>query len=1047
MPNPDDTKLPGDTDHAHSGDTAGTNPLSGAPAATPSSTPGAAAPANPDDEFLDYEPLTPELLEEEAIRGDFVMRWAVVLLALLMASTRINEPRTLLHMKTGEYIAVNKTVPKVDVFSASIPGRPWTNLSWGFDLMTHLIHSPTALSLVKALLMALAFGFLVHISRPGVSSWWGSITAAAAVVACMRQFTVEPQVMTILGTCALLWILHTSSIRQASSRLVWSLVPLFLLWANLDTRAWIGLFFLLLYALGHQIQALISREPNKGEQDVPPATLWIVTAACLVVVNFHPFVFQVLGAPFALYGQEYPAYREYLLQLPGGVPYYGVQYFPLFKPEFWNNANIPVGVGIGLMAIAGAALILNFSQMDIRWLLLYLGAVALSFATVREIPVCSLVFCAVATLNSQAWYQSEFRQTYEVTTSEILLSRGGRIFTVLLLFGIAFMGGTGRLAPNELAQVGYGLDPQLANLKQAISDQLQNSFDDKTFNTSVAFGDILIFLDKKPYIDTRTALYAGTGDEENIVLKQLKMRKQITNPAEREWRDEWNQLGITQAFVRTGLNPDSETMFPLLSQGANWVLTRLGAGGAVFYRVDPSNVPLMNYLRTNRLNFNDEAIENAEPVSLKHESISPKSFYEKFLYTRKREAPNKIAEALLLVRISRAVSQGANRSPVAIFRNAPALAILGIRRAHEGLAINPDCPQGYVALGIGYAFLARVEAGAVMQNRRRFSENIHYLEAVAAFNQALIVDPYNIEVLRELYDLYSTAGRPDLELRTLQDLTQAYTGAGKKILVRTKQEEDQLQQEQTIFENLKHDRETMVEEMDKAIRDRMSEGQSIPQIAQFCIQNGFYLRALEQLEKATEIMSQNPQLQQMRIALLLETGEIAKAEDAAKMFEATAAQSGLPDWQFTVANAYLPSGDHAKAIGVLSQMANERGRQGMIDLMRNMAPSPSRNMLEPWPVNAAVSGARFLSEDLNASADARLRSAQLLVEMGEMEDARKNLEAILADHPDYAYRPMVGYYLWLLTGKAVDVDPPSNNVPLLFEPDEKPAEVKATAKP
>ena len=36
--------------------------------------------AEGDDEFLDYEPLTPELLEEEAIRGDFALRWAVVLL-------------------------------------------------------------------------------------------------------------------------------------------------------------------------------------------------------------------------------------------------------------------------------------------------------------------------------------------------------------------------------------------------------------------------------------------------------------------------------------------------------------------------------------------------------------------------------------------------------------------------------------------------------------------------------------------------------------------------------------------------------------------------------------------------------------------------------------------------------------------------------------------------------------------------------------------------------------------------------------------------------
>ena len=32
----------------------------------------------------EYEPLTPEMVEDEAIRGDFVMKWAVILLAVLL---------------------------------------------------------------------------------------------------------------------------------------------------------------------------------------------------------------------------------------------------------------------------------------------------------------------------------------------------------------------------------------------------------------------------------------------------------------------------------------------------------------------------------------------------------------------------------------------------------------------------------------------------------------------------------------------------------------------------------------------------------------------------------------------------------------------------------------------------------------------------------------------------------------------------------------------------------------------------------------------------
>jgi hypothetical protein len=62
--------------------------------------------------------------------------WAVVLLAFLLASTRIGETPTLVHLKTGEYLTGHGWLPPAnDVFSYTATDRPWTNLSWGFDLV------------------------------------------------------------------------------------------------------------------------------------------------------------------------------------------------------------------------------------------------------------------------------------------------------------------------------------------------------------------------------------------------------------------------------------------------------------------------------------------------------------------------------------------------------------------------------------------------------------------------------------------------------------------------------------------------------------------------------------------------------------------------------------------------------------------------------------------------------------------------------------------------------------------------------------------------
>src|SRR5579872_6423751 len=167
------------------------------------------APAQSPDEFDDYEPLTPEIVEEEAIRGDFVLRWAVVLLAFLLGSTHIVETPTLVHVKTGQYLLTHGILPpRNDVFSYTALERPWANLSWGFDLLTaglHAIGQFTALSLAKAIVIAVAFWLIGRISRPGTSTWWGSICGVLAMLGCHLRMSAQPTIVTLLGLALVMW--------------------------------------------------------------------------------------------------------------------------------------------------------------------------------------------------------------------------------------------------------------------------------------------------------------------------------------------------------------------------------------------------------------------------------------------------------------------------------------------------------------------------------------------------------------------------------------------------------------------------------------------------------------------------------------------------------------------------------------------------------------------------------------------------------------------------------------------------------------------------
>ena len=114
------------------------------------------------------------------------------------------------------------------------------------------------LSLAKAIVAAVAFGFVVYTTKPETSTWWGSICAAIALVVCYPQFSAEPQLVTLLGLAIVLWMLNRWR-ESANERPPWLLVPVFFVWCNFDPHMFFGLALLALYALGHSVGHLLGR--------------------------------------------------------------------------------------------------------------------------------------------------------------------------------------------------------------------------------------------------------------------------------------------------------------------------------------------------------------------------------------------------------------------------------------------------------------------------------------------------------------------------------------------------------------------------------------------------------------------------------------------------------------------------------------------------------------------------------------------------------------------------------------------------------------------
>lgn len=994
-----------------------------------------------EDDFDEYEPLTPELVEEEAIRGDFVLKWAVVLLAFLLGSTRIAETGTLVNVKTGQYLASHGFLPPAnDVFSYTAADRPWTNLSWGFDLMASAVYAVGAfagLSVFKALIAAVIFGIVVSISRPNLPTWWGAICGAIALLACHLRLTAQPALMTLLGTALVLWILHEWQLPGARTKRLWLLVPLLFVWSNFDPRAFIGVLLLVLYASGDSLGSLtgfsVERPAGARKQ------LWMVTGAAALAMLIHPFGYKALLAPLSLYGTEYPALREYIQgAYVGDKVTPGVSLlilFPMTTPAFWSNLDLAGISALTMLGLAAITFILNAARLELGQLFVFLGFVVLALLCLHELAVATLVACVLAALNGQSWYAATFRQSYSLDMSELVFSRAGRAATVLVFGAIAFFGGTGRLRDISAPRTGYGLDHNLSveieDLRKQLADDA--SFDHQPFNLLLTQGDSLIWIGEQVFADGRATIYYSPDPEKNLLALHTQTRhsflpkgnEQATSDRKyRPWRSVFDEYAITHVVLRLKPNSpgggDYKTLIGLVRDEKYWQMVSMGPSWAVLYRNDTKNSDLNEFLDEHKLSFRKEAYQSSDgrSVAARERWIRPPSFYQKYFWSTKQDLPAEVLEALHLVRVASLPGL-----PARYDDERAAMAYIAIRRAQKGLAEDPDSVAGYLALGQAYQFLAQWDTGAARNGYRTPYSGTRYLQAVAAYNQALVADPDNSTAHLALSGLYQGARRLDLALRHMEALDRILSE-------RLETDPEELLNISKVVGQMRK----QVDQVDDQLATTPEGDAGMQQRVQIALSQGCLLRALKELDQQHAQMAGNLTLEQARIQMLIEVGRVEEANAAAEQFAEPAKQAGVRDWANTVALACLPDANYSRAADLWHESIDESGKLAINNLLLSLAPRPSP--ASPWPLTTTQVAIDSLYSIPEAIAGRRLDLAALYLEEGLVQIAEDEFREALASNPETPGRSLAAYYINELTGKNdVDFLPPSERIPILFAPE------------
>jgi hypothetical protein len=558
----------------------------------------------------------------------------------------------------------------------------------------------------------------------------------------------------------------------------------------------------------------------------------------------------------------------------------------------------------------------------------------------------------------------------------------------------------------------------------------------------------LIWAGEKVFCDTRVAVYYSHDDETNILRQHVLARDALRGrhrtesqslsalPKRESWSKTFDQHQITHVVVRLANGPDYDMLIELLQQQnakqqPNWEWTGLGASTAVFYRAtvkDADQNAYQAYVDAHKIDFRklayDDTLAKRDADQIhngRQRPIRAPSFYKKYFWSTKFESSAEVREALQLSALTEFNVPRLNEARTA-------MAYLAIRRAQVGLAKDPDDVRGYLALGQAYDFLSKIEYQASL-GLRQPRNGVRYLQAVAAYNQALVGELDNMVAHRKLLQLYQEAGKLDLSFRHLSALDDdilahpdAYTDEFSKSVSHQIRE---------LTKALKQ-----VEEAVSQAGDATADGKNTMARLQTYLQRNCPLKALAELERDGKQAAASAQLEQLRIRLLLETGRVEEAYDAASRFTAMAEMQGVAGWADNVSTVYLTQGDYDNAVKYWEFGSSEIDNFALRLLLMTLPPR-TMDVSAPWPLSTTNSVVSYFFQSPEQCAGLKINAALGLLEEGRTKDADRAFHELLEISPDTSLRTLVRFYLSEVTygAELIDIFPPSNRIVELFTPE------------
>lgn len=341
-----------------------------------------------------------------------VMLFLVVFLYLSFYAGKglLNDGDTGYHIRAGEYIIENLTIPKNDIFSFHSPPIPWTAHEWLSEVIMAIIHKISGLTGVViffSFLIALTYSILFKILKSYKGNIFISLILIILVLSSSQiHWLARPHIFSLLIMTIWYFILDQF---QSNNRNYLYLLPLIMLiWVNLHGGYMSGFILLGIYLFGNLVNMLFSdRMKELWAKKVKTLTLALI--ACLLVSLINPYGYHILIFPFKLTTNKFimDNVHEFL------------------SPNFHQPMVFTVMLFLMITLFAISKKSLNFIE-----LLLVLVFTYMSLYSIRHVPLFAIIVSPILLRHSE-----DLLKNIKGRFADFLEKRSSRIYKIDSLSG------------------------------------------------------------------------------------------------------------------------------------------------------------------------------------------------------------------------------------------------------------------------------------------------------------------------------------------------------------------------------------------------------------------------------------------------------------------------------------------------------------------------------------------------------------------------------------------------------------------------------------